>query len=125
MGLDQRIKVYLENENKDNSNFKDYWFRKVNCLQGYMEDKYSIDNCQEKVISIHDIIRLKVITTTILHNKDNIGLAKQLLPTYQGFFFGSYNYDDWYYEDIREINQVTDEILQTKNIEKITYYCWY
>lgn len=38
----------------------------------------------------------------------NSHIAEELLPTRSGFFFGGTNYDQWYYEDIKN----TVEILQ-------------
>jgi hypothetical protein len=33
---------------------------------------------------------------------DNPKVAKALLPTQEGFFFGSQDYDQWYLEDLEE-----------------------
>ena len=32
---------------------------------------------------------------------DDNSLAEELLPTRSGFFFGSTDYDEWYFEDIK------------------------
>ena len=50
-------------------------------------------------------------------------VAKELLPTTRGFFFGGTDYDEWYLEDIEDtIKQIT-EILETTDFdnEYITY----
>jgi hypothetical protein len=39
-------------------------------------------------------------------------VARELLPTQEGFFFGSTDYDQYYIEDLRYTRQVLEEILQ-------------
>jgi hypothetical protein len=41
---------------------------------------------------------------------DNPKVAKALLPTQEGFFFGSQDYDQWYLEDLEE----TAAVLKTE-----------
>ena len=38
--------------------------------------------------------------------------AKELLPTTEGFFFGSTDYNEWYYDDIKYTFEVLDEALK-------------
>jgi len=39
-------------------------------------------------------------------------VAEEELPTSQGFFFGSDDYDEWYYEDLEETISIIDECLK-------------
>lgn len=41
----------------------------------------------------------------------NWELADELLPTQRGFFFGSTDYDQWYYEDVKWTCEELDRIL--------------
>ena len=45
-------------------------------------------------------------------------VAMRLLPTTRGCFFGSTEYDQWYYNDIKETIQICKEVLETTDFEK-------
>lgn len=50
-------------------------------------------------------------------------VAMELLPTTCGFFFGSTDYDQWYYEDIKYTAEKVREILETTDFEtEMLYY---
>jgi hypothetical protein len=76
-----------------------YW-RKANAIHGWIlrntvgEDN---DNCQPIEIEGIQLVDLINDCKTVLadHTK-----AKDLLPVMEGFFFGSYEYDEWYFEDL-------------------------
>jgi hypothetical protein len=55
---------------------------------------------------------------------DNHDLAEVLLPTKSGFFFGSTEYDDWYFDTIEETYNDVKRILNTFDFENrdIYYY---
>lgn len=42
---------------------------------------------------------------------ENPTVAKKLLPTTEGFFFGSTDYDQWYYKDLVNTKQILEEAL--------------
>ena len=49
--------------------------------------------------------------------------SKELLPTTSGFFFGSTDYDEYYYEDIEYTANKIREILETTDFEtQMIYY---
>lgn len=43
---------------------------------------------------------------------ENPEVAKELLPTGEGFFFGSCDYDEWYYKDLKYTQEVLTEALK-------------
>ena len=45
-------------------------------------------------------------------------VAKELLPTTEGFFFGSTNYDDMYVEDLEYTKKILEEELKKASKEK-------
>ena len=50
-------------------------------------------------------------------------VAMELLPTTSGFFFGSTDYDEWYYNQIEYTARVIKEILETTDFEtQMIYY---
>jgi hypothetical protein len=77
-----------------------FWF--VNNVQGGRDDcgEYDLDN--EKIATLVELCQ------KVLDNRD---LAPKLLPTRSGFFFGSTEYDDYYFEDLQNtINMLTPYI---------------
>jgi hypothetical protein len=44
----------------------------------------------------------------VLENKK---LAKELLPTAEGFFFGGTEYDDWYFETLQDTVDMIEPLL--------------
>ena len=50
-------------------------------------------------------------------------IAKELLPTIEGFFFGSTNYDQWYIESLKETVEQVERILKDTDFDK--YYITY
>lgn len=53
----------------------------------------------------------------------NTEVARELLPTTSGFFFGSTDYDEWYYRDIEYTVDVIKSILETTDFEtQMIYY---
>jgi hypothetical protein len=50
--------------------------------------------------------------------------AKELLPTSSGFFFGSYDYDEYYVDDIKNTIDIITKVLETTDFEtQMIYYC--
>lgn len=72
------------------------YFRKVNCIYGYFMDRLENEICEVTKEDVLDIIKK---ATKILTEKDE-NLASELLPTQGGFFFGSTEYDELYYDDM-------------------------
>jgi len=56
----------------------------------------------------------------------NVTLAKELLPPTPGFFFGGYEFDEWYLKQIDETIEKLMEILSTKQKgERFYYDAWW
>ena len=72
------------------------WFVK-NCQDGE-------DDCGEYTVSRDDLKTLVDLCKQVLANRE---LAKELLPSQSGFFFGSTEYDEYYFGDLQlTINQL-------------------
>ena len=54
-------------------------------------------------------------------------LAEELLPTCSGFFFGSTEYDDCYFEDVLQVLDVCESLLKHSldDGERYELYVWY
>ena len=111
MGLD----MWLNNSKDENV----ITWRKANQIRGWFVDKGIIqddDNCVQRPVTQQDINDLVDDCKTVLadHSK-----AEELLPPTSGFFFGSEEFDKWYYEDL----QMTVEKLEPLK-EKDDHYIY-
>jgi len=75
-----------------------YW-RKANAIHKWFVDNVQDgnDDCKEYYV---DTTQLQELLDACKQVKENHELAPELLPTEGGFFFGSTDYDEWYYQDI-------------------------
>ena len=92
-------------------------WRKANQIHKWFVDNVQEgdDNCQRHYVSRENLEELLEIINTILEIKDStekITKAKELLPTdIEGCFFGSDEYDDWYFENLEDTKKVLDKVF--------------
>ena len=82
------------------------WFVK-NCQGG-------VDECQETHVSREQLEELLDVVTAILDTPEGVErykLATETLAPSPGFFFGSYEIDDEYYQDLAFTKNILTEIL--------------
>ena len=83
-----------------------YW-RKANAIHKYFVDNLQggKDECQTTEVSRSELQDLLDICKEVMEDRSK---AEKLLPTQSGFFFGSTEYDEYYYDDIElTIKQLT------------------
>ena len=86
-----------------------YW-RKANQIHKWFVNlSGEEDKCQKIYVTGEKLLELVEICKQVLadHSK-----AEELLPVQEGFFFGSYEYDEWYFK------QIEATIEQLKNVDK-------
>lgn len=79
----------------------------------------------EVVLDKADIIQLRNDIQSVLLNPKR---APYILPTQAGFFFGSTDYDDYYFETLAGMHDVLERILVAMNkgvLETVTYSEWW
>lgn len=84
-----------------------YW-RKANAIHNWFVQNVQggVDDCKEYYVETQDLKNLlEVVCEVIRHGKK----APEKLPSQSGFFFGSTDYDQYYFDDLKR----TKEILQT------------
>lgn len=122
MGLDMYLdrKKYIWDKEKDNLKISGvegvkankvkyiteevmYW-RKANAIHKWFVDNVQEgnDDCKEYYVTIEDLEKLLGVIETILKSKARCVIAEELLPNESGFFFGSTEYDEYYFEDLKE-----------------------
>jgi hypothetical protein len=86
-----------------------YW-RKANQIHKWFVDHVQDgnDNCEEYRVTRDQLQLLLDNCKLVLMNKEE---AKTLLPRQEGFFFGSYEYDEFYWYDIQDTIDQIEKIL--------------
>ena len=80
-----------------------------------------IDDCKSYCVSKDQLEHLLKICTDILSYRDK-ATAKTLLPTMEGFFFGSEDYDEYYFDDLRSTVDQLTRVLNNQEAENVTFY---
>ena len=96
-----------------------YW-RKANEIHRWFVEQCceGKDDCQEHYVSFEKLLELKKVCQDVLNafNSNHLTdgekqeVAEDLLPRCQGFFFGSYDYNDWYKEDLERTIKIIDDV---------------
>lgn len=89
-----------------------YW-RKANAIHGWFVENVQNgeDDCRTYDVSIEQLVQLRELCKEVIAHPEK---AQWLLPTVEGSFFGSQEYDQYYFEKL----QYTVDLL--KDIEKST-----
>ena len=88
--------------NKDSNEIfavSDAYFRKVNFIYEYFRNDMKNESCIVEKSRIGNLID---ICERVLKHEGDEDYAKENLPTTGGFFFGSTEYDKWYWEDVKD-----------------------
>ncbi|MBV5279989.1 MAG: hypothetical protein J0651_01590 [Actinobacteria bacterium] len=86
-----------------------YW-RKANAIHDWFVQNCQDgnDDCRESYVPIEKLEELRKICKMVLGNH---ALASEYLPTASGFFFGTTDYDEWYYKDLESTVAIIDNAL--------------
>lgn len=124
MGLDHSLSVRSKIDNSQEERLA--VFRKFNALQGYMERLHNVQNTVDEIVPRTTIEHLNEIATKILDSKSD-EVSFELLPPTAGFFYGSTDCDEYYYEDVQLLQNVTKLILDKYSDElyDVIYWCWW
>lgn len=92
-----------------------YW-RKANAIHGWFIDNCADgeDNCQPVRVPREQLVELRDATKKVLSMRGDITAqeeAELYLPPTSGFFFGSTDVDEYYYQDLEHTLEGLDNIL--------------
>jgi len=106
MGLD----IYFFSKTPDSEKLEKVgYFRKVNSLVRWVENNIApVENCGCVKIEKEHLELLQALLEKL--DKTN---CHQLFPTRSGFFFGSTNYDAYYWGDVKRVQDFVSETLKT------------
>ncbi|MCE7792858.1 hypothetical protein K8O68_10570 [Salipaludibacillus sp. CUR1] len=99
-----------------------YW-RKANQIHHWFVENIrngKDDPCFTELVTKQNLEDLLNLCLIVLSNKKN---PQDLLPTRFGSFFGSYEYDDFYFIEIEETKSLLENLL--KNFDFETHYLMY
>lgn len=87
-----------------------YW-RKANAIHNWFIQELADgeDNCRPIYVPRSSLVDLKILCEEVLadHSK-----ADTLLPTGSGFFFGSTEYDEWYFHNVEKTAKVVTKLIE-------------
>ena len=86
-----------------------YW-RKANAIHKWFVDNVQggTDDCGNYYVSREQLEELKKLCEKVLAFRH---LATECLPAQAGFFFGSQEYDEWYFTDLENTVKIIDDCL--------------
>ena len=93
-----------------------YW-RKADAIHGWIVNNCAdgVDDCQPIPMTKKKLAELHKLACLVLGSKDDPNaeqIALKNLPPTQGFFFGSTEIGDWYWEDIKDTVNILANVLK-------------
>ena len=94
-----------------------YW-RKANQIHAWFVDNVQngVDDCGDYSVSRDNIIKLVELCDKAIDNKDTT-----LLQPKSGFFFGSTEVDEYYWEELKRTKDVLNQILNDKRLDECNF----
>ena len=111
---------YDEEEDNDKSYYimtEEICWRKANQIHRWFVENVQngVDNCAMYYVSKESLYKLKELCEKVL---EDTSLAPSYLPTQSGFFFGSTDYDSFYFDGLKYTIEKINELLK----EDYDYY---
>ena len=100
-----------------------YW-RKANQIHKWFVDNVQdgTDDCGEYYVSLDKIRELVKTCKAVIRDHSK---AQTLLPTQAGFFFGGTDYEEYYFQDLRDTVKQLEPLLKEKYPEGVTVSFYY
>lgn len=116
------------------------YFRKVNLLLPFF--KYN-ENCSDLILTkdqVEDLIgtcsnvldqfsnlRELYLEEDVYTKQEWIDYCQETLPNQDGFFFGCYEYDEWYIDKVQQVRKLFEEVIENVDWEHqdLVMYCWW
>lgn len=132
MGLDiyfSRMNKVANPSDERHENEEVGYFRKVNFLVQFFENNYGFSGESFDYLPVD-----KEMLTDLIERCNAVivdpSKAQELLPTCSGFFFGSTDYDKYYFEDVKQVRDtcerlITEVLPNLAEGEEVCFYIWY
>ena len=98
-----------------------YW-RKFNALHNWFVDNVQdgVDECEQHIVTREHLVELQKTVDRVLSNRSK---AAELFPTGAGFFFGGTEYDEYYWEDMKQLQHTVGYLLTAEFYDCTYVYC--
>lgn len=127
MGLD----IFVRSKKQKDSECYTNW-RKHNFVMGWLRtyDYDEVDiNCKDIVLTeeMTKDLRNKCYGILALYKRKRNWqtVAETVLPPYQGFFFGSYELDEYYIQDIQHVYDTIIELTKKYDTYELVLHVWW
>ena len=123
----EEVRAFFDDLQRFHYAEEDAYFRKVNFIYHYFQPKL-VDECAFVTkADLEDIIERcdKILEGVDIRKEipyEKIDLAQELLPTQSGFFFGSTDYDKWYFADVKDVRRQMKKLLRGFNEDTDVIY---
>lgn len=134
MGLDMYLfkhKKFRDNDEEFNKLVRQneeeilYW-RKANMIRSWFVNHTALLSDDDGVHILISRETLELLKQDLEDTLNDYKLATVLFPTSSGFFFGSTDYDEYYWEDLKytfeEVTKILDEDIVDWDNEVVEYY---
>lgn len=123
----EKTKIIIKKDGKDISGIDTYkishiienvmTWRKANQIHNWFVKNIQngIDDCKEYDVGIEDLEKLLDTCKKVLEDNTK---APKLLPCTEGFFFGSTDYNEYYFYDVQETKEELEKIIEHYNTER-------
>jgi hypothetical protein len=97
-----------------------YW-RKANAIHQWFVDNIGkgVDECQRMYLQRKDLEDLRDLVKDVLIHREKAQVA---LPPQAGFFFGSTEIDEWYWEDMEYTAKELDRVLMNTFEQDVDFF---
>ena len=123
MGLD----MYLFKRNKKTDELTEigYW-RKHNALHGFMNTftDHDIENLEKVSLTKDNLQEILELSEAIIRKDLD---PEYSMPVFEGFFYGSYEYDEWYFHRTQDTIEIMKNALRDTNFDEdeVYYQAWW
>ena len=96
-------------------------WRKANQIHRWFVENVQggVDNCEEYFVSRDNLKELLQECRRAIENKES---ASDILPTASGCFFGSTDYDEYYFQDIEETAEMLEKLFEEEPENQCDFY---
>lgn len=100
-----------------------YW-RKCNQIHSWFDNLVGgVENCEDYPVTIKDLEKLRDDCKWVLNDRS---MAGDILPVMRGCFFGGYDYDEYYFEQLEYTVKELDFLLSVADeSDEFYYHSWW
>lgn len=110
----------IETEDLTHIEYEAMYWRKANHIHDWFVKNCqdNEDDCRKSRVDIEQLKELSDLCAFAYKNKDK---AEELLPTADGFFFGSVEYDEYYFDSLKETSDVLELLIKNHPKDEYIY----